>query len=297
MKRMVLSILSIMMLAMMLLPATPTPALATQAITVFEDDFGSGSEVRNVETWDVPGYDDWDVDSDGNGRDAELPNDSSDRYLRLRDGGYVEKHNIGTTGLENIHLEYTWGYDTDWSYSGNNGDLVVQWKLSSDSSWTTVNTHNLPNNAEASPSANSEDEALGATAENTSIDIRFWGDTDENDDRARVDNVIVSGDNAGPTAPTVTIDQAAGQLDPTDTSPINFDVVFSESVSDFATGDVALSGTAGATTAVVSGSGMTYNVAVTGMTTSGTVIADIPAGVATGDTSSLPNAASTSTDN
>src|ERR1051325_1071310 len=38
------------------------------------------------------------------------------------------------------------------------------------------------------------------------------------------------------TAPTVTINQASGQADPTNTSPINFTVVFSESVADFATG-------------------------------------------------------------
>ena len=57
------------------------------------------------------------------------------------------------------------------------------------------------------------------------------------------------------TAPTVTINQAAGQSDPTGSSPINFTVVFSEPVTGFATGDVTLSGTAGATTAVVTGSG------------------------------------------
>ena len=40
------------------------------------------------------------------------------------------------------------------------------------------------------------------------------------------------------TPPTVTINQAAGQADPTNASPINFTVVFSEPVTDFATGDV-----------------------------------------------------------
>ena len=49
-------------------------------------------------------------------------------------------------------------------------------------------------------------------------------------------------------APTVTIEQAAAQSDPTGASPINFTVVFSESTNDFATGDVTLAGTAGATT-------------------------------------------------
>ena len=38
-----------------------------------------------------------------------------------------------------------------------------------------------------------------------------------------------------------------GQADPTGRSPINFTVVFSESVSGFATGDVTLGGTAGGT--------------------------------------------------
>src|SRR5439155_1111216 len=80
------------------------------------------------------------------------------------------------------------------------------------------------------------------------------------------------------TAPSVTIDQASGQSDPTNQSPINFTVVFSESVTGFTASDVSLSGTAGATTAVVSGSGTTYNVAVSGMTGDGTVIATIPAG-------------------
>jgi hypothetical protein len=96
--------------------------------------------------------------------------------------------------------------------------------------------------------------------------------------------------------PSLTINQAMGQADPANSSPINFTVVFSETVNDFATGDVTLSGTAGATTAMVSGSGTTYNVAVSGMTTSGTVIATIAAGVATG-AGGKANTASTSTDN
>ena len=97
-------------------------------------------------------------------------------------------------------------------------------------------------------------------------------------------------------APTVTINQATGQADPTNATPINFTVVFSETTSNFATGDVTLTGTAGATTATVTGSGTTYDVAVSGMTGQGTVVATIGAGVAT-DTASNNNTASTSTDN
>ena len=98
-------------------------------------------------------------------------------------------------------------------------------------------------------------------------------------------------------APTVTINQAGGQADPTGTSPITFTVVFSETVTGFATGDITISGTAGGTkTATVSGGPTTYSVAVTGMTTPGTVITSVGAGVAA-DTAGNPNAASTSVDN
>ena len=98
-------------------------------------------------------------------------------------------------------------------------------------------------------------------------------------------------------APTVTIDQASSQADPTNASPVNFTVVFSESVSDFATGDVTLTGTAGGTmVGTVTGSGTTYNVAVTGMKGTGTVVATIAAGKAH-DAATNPNVASTSTDN
>src|SRR5438270_4217513 len=55
------------------------------------------------------------------------------------------------------------------------------------------------------------------------------------------------------TVPTVTIDQAVAQADPTNASPINFTVTFSEAVTGFVTGDVTLSGTAGATTGTVTG--------------------------------------------
>src|SRR5207237_3367417 len=42
------------------------------------------------------------------------------------------------------------------------------------------------------------------------------------------------------TAPTVTINQAIGQADPTNVSPINFTVVFSEPVTGFTSADVLL---------------------------------------------------------
>ena len=97
--------------------------------------------------------------------------------------------------------------------------------------------------------------------------------------------------------PTVTINQASTQADPTATSPINFTVVFSEPVTGFDGSDVTITGTAGGTKVkVVTGGPSTYNVAVSGMTTAGTVIANIPASGAQ-DAALNTNTASTSTKN
>ena len=99
-------------------------------------------------------------------------------------------------------------------------------------------------------------------------------------------------------APTVTINQAAGQADPTSTSPINFTVTFSETVTGFTASDISFAGStaSGALSAVVTGTGPTYNVAVSGMTGTGTVVVSVPAGAAT-DAAGNASLASTSTDN
>src|SRR5687767_15302505 len=97
--------------------------------------------------------------------------------------------------------------------------------------------------------------------------------------------------------PSVSINQAAAQADPTGASPITFTAVFSEAVSGFSAADVTIGGTAGGTkSATVSGGPSTYTVAVSGMTTSGTVTASIAPGAAQ-DAAGNTSTASTSTDN
>ena len=109
------------------------------------------------------------------------------------------------------------------------------------------------------------------------------------------DVVVTFGDT---TEPNVTVDQAVVQADPTNGSPIHFTVIFDEPVTGFETGDVIVGGTANSTTGTVTGSGATYNVAVSGMSGDGTVTTTIDAGVAQ-DTAIIPNSsiAATSTDN
>jgi len=108
---------------------------------------------------------------------------------------------------------------------------------------------------------------------------------------------------ADTTAPTVTVEQAASQADPTATSPIHFTATFSEAIDtgSFTGSDVTLGGTATGTlaatiTQVAPNDGTTFDLAVSGMTASGTVIASIAADQLT-DVALNGNAASTSTDN
>jgi hypothetical protein len=58
-------------------------------------------------------------------------------------------------------------------------------------------------------------------------------------------------DIADETPPSVSIEQASGQPDPTNASPINFTATFSEPVTGFDENDVNVGGTAGATTVTV----------------------------------------------
>ncbi len=82
--------------------------------------------------------------------------------------------------------------------------------------------------------------------------------------------------------PTVTINQAVGQDDPTGGSTIEFEVSFSEAVTGFAEDDIDLSGSTdtGNLVASVSGTGETYIVSVTGMSSGGLVIVSVAQGAA-----------------
>lgn len=97
------------------------------------------------------------------------------------------------------------------------------------------------------------------------------------------------------TAPAVTVEQSPGQQDPTRDQPFLFDVVFTEPVTGLSSDDIVLTGTAGATTAVVTGTGRAYQVSVTGTTADGTVAIFVPAGAAD-DAAGHANTASTSAD-
>lgn len=100
------------------------------------------------------------------------------------------------------------------------------------------------------------------------------------------------------TAPTATINQANGQLDPATAQPVNFNAAFSETVYNFDASDVSLAGSTADLSAVdvsLSGSGANYIVSVENILTIGKIVADIPADTAT-DAAGNGNTAAGSSD-
>jgi len=99
-------------------------------------------------------------------------------------------------------------------------------------------------------------------------------------------------------APTLTINQANGQADPTKLGSIVFTAAFSKPVTGFTSADVTVSGTAGGVKSVaISGSGPVYTVTVNGASGNGTVTATIGARTVQDLAGKLNAVPSTSTDN
>lgn len=119
-------------------------------------------------------------------------------------------------------------------------------------------------------------------------------------------NNIASGPNTDDTVvyettrPTVTVNQAVGQADPTALFPINFTVVFSEliNVSTFTTADITQNGTATGITWAITPTinPLIFTLSATALTGKGTLIPTIAVNKVT-DVAGNNNFASTSTDN
>lgn len=101
-------------------------------------------------------------------------------------------------------------------------------------------------------------------------------------------------------APTVTVNQAVAQADPTNGATINFTAVFSKAIApaSFVAADVTVGGTATGSTAgtPTTSDNITWNIPITGMSATGTVIVSLAANKVL-DPAGIGNIASTSTDN
>jgi hypothetical protein len=100
------------------------------------------------------------------------------------------------------------------------------------------------------------------------------------------------------TPPTVTINQASVQADPTNNGSVAFTAIFNEPVTGFTRFDVTAGGTAGGTKSVtITGTGPMYTVTISGATGNGTITASIAAQTVLDLAGNANPAASTSTDN
>lgn len=99
--------------------------------------------------------------------------------------------------------------------------------------------------------------------------------------------------------PTVIVDQAAAQSDPTVDSAIDFIAIFSEAVDNFDATDIDFTGSTnpGSLTATVSGGPVSWAISVTGAGDCDEVVVSLPMGAANRAGTADPSEASLSTDN
>lgn len=182
----------------------------------------------------------------------------------------------------------------------------IQVSTNGGTTWTTAVNSPALSTSDTTVTVGSSTNNLGLTttfSSNANFRIRIG--TTTGGDSIYLDYVNVTLYYTAPdsTPPTVTVEQASTQSDPTRTSPIHYTVTFSEPInpSTFAGTDMSLSstgtGTLSATlTEIAPNNDTTWDVAVSGMTGSGRVTASLPASRVT-DVAGNNNTASTSTDN
>ncbi|MCW2808848.1 MAG: hypothetical protein JWQ93_2803 [Marmoricola sp.] len=97
------------------------------------------------------------------------------------------------------------------------------------------------------------------------------------------------------TAPGVSVQQAAGQADPTNADTVQFTAAFTEPVTGFTAADVTVSAAAAGASVEVTGSGAAYLISVTGLTQDGAITVSVGADAAF-DVAGRGNTASTDAD-
>ena len=139
---------------------------------IFYDGFNR-TDSNTVDYW---------TDGDGAGAAADCRVNTNRADLKL--GCVITQSAISTDGYTNILFTYRWSG----SDALSNRTLTVEWKPSSTSTWTVLANHllNVVSYQNASFS-------LPASANNTTIDIRFTGNSEAGTgDHARIEDVKIS---------------------------------------------------------------------------------------------------------
>ncbi|WP_041298023.1 RCC1 domain-containing protein [Ilumatobacter coccineus] len=164
------------------------------------------------------------------------------------------------------------------AYNPTSSDIALSWTDPGDDGGAAITGYIVQTSTDASTWTTRATTASATTSENIA------GLTPGVPQRFRV--AAVNGVGQGPWSmsselfvpsepPTVIIAAAAAQSDPTNADSVDFTVTFDTAVTGFTADDIILDGTAGAAIAAVSGSGATYTVTVSGMSSDGTITAEV----------------------
>jgi hypothetical protein len=101
-----------------------------------------------------------------------------------------------TAGYNSLSLSFNWeGYSTDWANPANQF-LYVQWRPNAAGSWTTLSNYNLY------PANGFHSQSLALFANNlnpyATVEIRFYTNVNDNNDSAKIDNILLSGSQNAP---------------------------------------------------------------------------------------------------
>jgi hypothetical protein len=131
--------------------------------------------------WDSYTVSCW-TESEGSYYDCQIDNER----VELQINGGITQYNISTANYTDIVFSYDW----TGRYACESTDrLYVDWKPSSSGTWNNLGNYNL--HTEYWQNAEFD---LPSTADDSSIDIRFYVDTDNGDEEARIDNVQITSD-------------------------------------------------------------------------------------------------------
>jgi len=158
-------------------------AVPVSTTTIFDDQFNrsGGNTVGN--SWSEINEQASDVKITGNA--LKLSGQATDSTATVASPDAAVTHTISTVGYQNVAVQFSWAALTA---SDATDFLGVAWKKSSDSTYTYLYSFALGGDGTYSTASFN----LGSLADNTSIDLRFWTNVDEDNEGATIDWVTVS---------------------------------------------------------------------------------------------------------
>ncbi len=168
------------------------PISAAAATTLLSDDFGTGSSVNDIPSWEEEGNDnnaDALAQAAGAGNDSASPD--GDRFAKIGEDEWICQ-SVNAVGYETLFLSYHWRGDSDAEAAD---DGIVEYRIGgscgSGAGWNQLQNHDLQiDNAWSTQSAF----ALPGALDDTSFFLRYRTVSSSSDEYFRVDAVELTGE-------------------------------------------------------------------------------------------------------